>query len=100
MMARLAETAPEVVGANWTRTMQLALGASVAPQLLTWANEAAPVPMSAMEVRFRGVVALEFVRVMACAALVVACVTEPKLSVVEESASTGAAAPVPLSATD
>jgi hypothetical protein len=30
----------------------------------------------------------------------VACVTEPKLNVVEESASTGAAAPVPLTATD
>ncbi len=99
VMARLAVSAPVAVGANWTRTMQLEPGASVAPQLLTWAKEAAPVPPSAMEVRFRGVVVLEFVRVTACATLVVACVTEPKLSVVEESVSTGAAAPVPLSDT-
>ena len=40
-------------------------------------------PLSAIEVRFRGVVVLVLVSVMACATLTVACVTEPKLSVVE-----------------
>lgn len=65
VMVRLADSAPVAVGANSTRTVQLEPGASVAPQLLTWANKEAPVPPSAMEVRFRGVVALEFFSVTA-----------------------------------
>lgn len=100
VMARLAVAAPLAVGTNSTRTMQAEPGASVMPQLLICAKSAAPVPLSAMEERFKGVVELVLVSVTACAALAVPEVTEPKLSAVEEIVMAGAGAALPLSDTD
>jgi hypothetical protein len=57
--------------------MQLELAASVVPQLLTFAKEAAPVPLSAIEVRLTGVVVLLLVTVITCAALIVPVLTVP-----------------------
>ena len=99
MTVRVAVTAPVAVGANSTSTRQLEPVASVTPQLFTWAKDAAPAPLSTKEVRFRGVVVLVLVMVTDCATLLVLCVTEPKLRVVEESTIVGAATPVPLSDT-
>lgn len=97
---RVAACAPVAVGANWARMTQLEPGAKVAPQLFTATKDAAPVPVSAIEVRFRGVVLLVLVKVADCAALAVPCVMEPKLSVVVESENVGAVPPVPLSVAD
>jgi len=94
-----ADCAPLAVGANWTRSVQVELGASAGPQLLSCVKEAAPVPLRAMEVRFSGVVALELARVTDCTAWPLLAVREGKLRVVDESVSVGALPPVPLSAT-
>lgn len=77
MTVRFAVIALAVVGVNSTRMMQLELAASVFPQLLTCTKEAAPAPLSAIEVRLTGVVVLLLVTVIACAALVVPDVTVP-----------------------
>jgi hypothetical protein len=74
---RVAVVAPAAVGVNSTWTMQLELAASVVPQLLTFAKEAAPVPLSAIEVRLTGVVVLLLVTVITCAALIVPVLTVP-----------------------
>jgi hypothetical protein len=80
--------------------MQLELAASVVPQLLTSTKDAAPAPLSTIEVRLMGVVVLLLVTVVVCTALVVPEETAPKLSVVDDSVMAGAAAPVPLRVTD
>ena len=99
MTVRVAEVALATVGVNSIRTMQLELAASVVPQLFTSTNDAAPLPLSAIDVRLTGVVVLLFVTMTACVALMVPGVTVPKLSVLAERVSVGALTPVPVRVT-
>ena len=77
LTVRVAVSAPAVVGANSTATMQLALAARVAPQLLAVVKDPAPVPLTAMGARFTAVVVLLLVRVTSCAELTVPDLTVP-----------------------
>lgn len=99
MTVRVAVDALAAVGMNSTRMMQLELAASVVPQLLTCTKDAAPVPLSAIDVRLTGVVELLLVTVMVCAALVVPDVTVPKLSAEVERVNVAALTPLPDSET-
>jgi len=92
----VADVALAAVGVNSTRTMQLELAASVFPQLFTATKDAAPVPLSAIDVRLIGVVVLLLVTVTACAALIVPGVTVPKLNVLVERVIVAALTPVPV----
>jgi hypothetical protein len=94
--------APFVVGANCTSSTQLEPAASDAGQLFTSTKEAAPVPVTAIEVRLSGAAALNgepfvvFVNVIVCVVLVVPVVTDPKLTAVADSEIDGRFAPVPI----
>jgi hypothetical protein len=96
-MVRFAAVAFAAVGVNSTRMMQLELNVSVVPQSFVCAKDAAPVPLSAIEVRLTGVVVLLLVRVIACAVLALPDVTVPKLNVVVERFKVAALTPVPAS---
>lgn len=100
VMVRVAATALLALGVNWTKRRQLELAASVAPQVLICVKDAAPVPLSAIDVRFIGVLPLVLVRVRERTAWALPAVIEPKLSVLDESANDGAMPPDPLRATD
>lgn len=95
----IADVALAAVGANSTRMIQLELAASMVPQLFTSTKDAAPVPLSAIDVRLMGVVLLPLVTVTACGALMVPGGTVPKLRTEVESASGAALTPVPVRVT-
>jgi hypothetical protein len=93
-----AVVAPTLVGEKATRMMQLELASKLGGQLLASTKSAAPVPLSAIEVKATGIVLL-LVTVMVCAVLVDFAEMVPKLSVVAERLKAVALTPVPLKVT-
>ena len=95
---KLAEKEPAATGLKATYTVQLALAASVAPQVSRASKSAALAPVSEIEVRVN-VDVPELVSVTACAADVVPCVVAGKAMLAGLSLTEGAAVPVPVRVT-
>ena len=98
VMVSLAVKAAALAGVKATRTVQLALGASVAVQLLTSMKSVGLAPVIEMEVRSR-IAVPALVRVTAEGAEVVPWVVVGKAREVALSLTEGAAEPVPVRVT-
>jgi hypothetical protein len=99
VMVMAAVSAPAAVGSKWPWMVQLAPDATEAPQLFPNAKEDAFVPVTAMLEMVR-VAPPVFVRVTDCEALEVPTGSLPKVKLVADSDTAGAAMPVPLNATE
>jgi hypothetical protein len=98
VISRFAVRLPVDPGVNTTPIVQLAPAATLAPQLLVTAKSEALVPLDAMDVIVKAADPL-LVRVTLWLALAVPMFWPPKARAVVDSATAGAATPVPLSAT-
>jgi hypothetical protein len=95
---REAVNDPAAAGVNATYTVQLALAASVAPQVFKASKSVGFAPASAIEVRVNDAVPV-LVSVTACAAEAAPCFVAGNAMLVGLSLTVGAAVPVPVRVT-
>lgn len=98
-MLSVAESAAAAAGLKVTETVQKALAASDAPQVLVWVNEEAFVPPIVM-LEMVSAAEPEFFTVTVCAAEDALTVVEAKARLVGERLAAGADTPVPLKVID